>query len=89
MCSGGSAHSVLRVITRACSPSVQARLLQLYDATEDVRQQRVSSGDDLVLGMNRSDYMLDEPSGALLQVGLLRPVLRVLGVADLRLEPIM
>ena len=67
---GGSQHESGTADARLMSAVVpsQARLLRLYDATEDVRRQRVGSGDDLVLAMNRSDYMLDEPSGALLQV---------------------
>jgi len=47
-------------------PALQARLLQLYEATEDWRRQRVD--EQLVLAINRSDYMLDEPSSTLLQV---------------------
>ena len=47
-------------------PALQARLLQLYGATEDWRRQRVD--EQLVLAINRSDYMLDEPSSTLLQV---------------------
>ena len=46
--------------------AVQARLLQMYDATDDWRQQRLS--EQLVLAINRSDYMLDEPSSTLMQV---------------------
>ena len=38
----------------------------MYNATDDWRQQRLS--DQLVLAMNRSDYMLDEPSSTLMQV---------------------
>ena len=45
---------------------LQAKLLQVYDATEDWRRQRLS--EQLVLAINRSDYMLDEPSSTLLQV---------------------
>ncbi|CAL5223694.1 g6247 [Coccomyxa viridis] len=45
-----------------------ARLLQVFDATEDCRQQRF--GEQVVLAINRSDYMLDEPSSTLLQVEL-------------------
>lgn len=56
----------------------QARLLQLYDATEGVRRQR--AGDELVLAMNRSDYMLDEPSGSLLQVRTCQPVFQASGL---------
>ena len=47
--------------------AVQARLLQLYSATDKWRQQRLS--EQLVLAINRSDYMLDEPSSTLMQVG--------------------
>ena len=45
---------------------LQARLLQVFDATEERRQQRFS--EQVVLAVNRSDYMLDEPSSTLLQV---------------------
>ncbi|CAK0740272.1 hypothetical protein CVIRNUC_001238 [Coccomyxa viridis] len=45
-----------------------ARLLQIYNATDDWRQQRLS--EQLVLAINRSDYMLDEPSSTLMQVEL-------------------
>lgn len=41
----------------------------MFDATEDCRQQRF--GEQVVLAINRSDYMLDEPSSTLLQVGFL------------------
>ena len=45
---------------------LQARLLQVFDATDDRRRQRFS--EQVVLAINRSDYMLDEPSSTLLQV---------------------
>lgn len=48
---------------------LQARLLQVLDATEDRRRQSFSQ--QVVLAINRSDYMLDEPSSTLLQVCLL------------------
>ena len=44
----------------------QARLLQVFNATEEQRQQRFS--EQVILAINRSDYMLDEPSSTLLQV---------------------
>lgn len=45
---------------------VQARLLQLHRETEDLRA--AGRIEQLVLAINRSDYMLDEPSNTLLQV---------------------
>ena len=44
----------------------QAKLLEVYRATHEVREARQHN--ELVLAINRSDYMLDEPSGTLLQV---------------------
>ena len=44
----------------------QARLLGVFAATRDAREAR--RGRELVLAINRSDYMLDEASGRLLQV---------------------
>jgi hypothetical protein len=49
-------------------PGAQARLLRLYEDTEDARRGR--AGSELVLAINRSDYMLDAPSSTLLQVVL-------------------
>lgn len=49
-------------------PLIQAKLLEIHRNTQDVRHQRRDR--DLVLALNRSDYMLDEPSGTLLQVNL-------------------
>ena len=46
----------------------QARLLKVYEAVEGERAMRSST--ELALAINRSDYMLDAPSGALLQVGV-------------------
>lgn len=46
--------------------AVQAKLLEIHRNTQAVRQKR--RGEQLVLAMNRSDYMLDEPSDTLLQV---------------------
>lgn len=46
--------------------TVQAKLLDIHRNTQAVRQQR--RGEQLVLALNRSDYMLDEPSNTLLQV---------------------
>ncbi|KAK9839464.1 hypothetical protein WJX81_003695 [Elliptochloris bilobata] len=43
-----------------------ARLLGVFAATQEVREARRAQ--ELVLAINRSDYMLDEPSGRLLQV---------------------
>ncbi|CAL8463402.1 g2936 [Coccomyxa elongata] len=45
-----------------------AKLLDVYRATREVRKARQQ--DELVLAINRSDYMLDEPSSTLLQVEL-------------------
>ena len=44
----------------------QARLLGVFAATREAREAR--RGRELVLAINRSDYMLDEASGRLLQV---------------------
>ena len=44
----------------------QARLLGVFAATREAREAR--RGQELVLAINRSDYMLDEASGRLLQV---------------------
>ncbi|GAX73563.1 hypothetical protein CEUSTIGMA_g1014.t1 [Chlamydomonas eustigma] len=44
------------------------RLLQLLVATRSARQ--ALAGGEIALGINRSDYMLDEPSGGFLQVEL-------------------
>ena len=48
---------------------LQARLLEIHRQTRQLRQQR--QGQQVVLAINRSDYMLDEPSSTLLQVGRL------------------
>ena len=53
----------------ASLPCLQARLLEIHRQTRQLRQQR--EGQQVVLAINRSDYMLDEPSSTLLQVGLL------------------
>lgn len=45
-----------------------AKLLDIHRNTQHVRRQRRDR--DLVLALNRSDYMLDEPSGTLMQVEL-------------------
>eukprot|EP01025_Chloroclados_australasicus_P024680 TRINITY_DN24749_c0_g3_i1.p1 TRINITY_DN24749_c0_g3~~TRINITY_DN24749_c0_g3_i1.p1 ORF type:complete len:521 (-),score=63.68 TRINITY_DN24749_c0_g3_i1:218-1612(-) len=45
-------------------------LLEVYDKTEQVRKQIAKQGREIVLGIHRSDYMLDDPSGKLLQVEL-------------------
>lgn len=47
---------------------MQAKLLEIHQNTQDVRDQRRAAQADLVLALNRSDYMLDEPSGTLMQV---------------------
>ena len=52
---------------RCCSITpVQAKLLKIHRNTQQLRRQRHAT--DLVLALNRSDYMLDEPSGTLMQV---------------------
>lgn len=45
-----------------------ARLLRVHEATAEVRAAR--AGRELSLAINRSDYMLHEPTGSLLQVEL-------------------
>lgn len=45
---------------------LQARLLRVYEQTADVRHTRL--GSERVLAVNRSDYMLHEPTSGLLQV---------------------
>lgn len=45
-----------------------AKLLEIHRNAQGVRHQRRDR--DLVLALNRSDYMLDEPSGTLMQVEL-------------------
>lgn len=45
---------------------MQARLLDLYTKNIDLRQSREEQ--QVVLAINRSDYMMDEPSNKLLQV---------------------
>ena len=62
----------LEGVTQQCSASpscLQARLLDIHSQTRPLQQQR--QGQQVVLAINRSDYMLDEPSSTLLQVGLL------------------
>ena len=44
----------------------QARLLEVHRDTEELRQ--TGRIERVVLAVNRSDYMLDEPSNTLLQV---------------------
>lgn len=56
----------LSVCTTTPKLVVQAKLLDIHRKTQAVRQKR--RGEQLVLAMNRSDYMLDEPSNTLLQV---------------------
>ena len=53
---------------------MQAKLLEIHRKTSSVRQQRRSN--DLVLALNRSDYMLNEPSSTLMQVSSLTIVLQ-------------
>lgn len=45
---------------------VQGKLLEIHRNTQQIRQERRAT--DLVLALNRSDYMLDEPSSTLMQV---------------------
>ena len=56
---------------RTAAAVVQAKLLDIHRNTQHVRRQRHDR--DLVLALNRSDYMLDEPSGTLMQVQLTTP----------------
>ena len=57
--------------SRTAAAVVQAKLLDIHRNTQHVRRQRRDR--DLVLALNRSDYMLDEPSGTLMQVQLTTP----------------
>jgi len=72
-CPAGAACQVCIKAVRG-GGRAQARLLGVFEATRDAREAR--AGRELVLAVNRSDYMLDEPSGRLLQVPLrpLRPL---------------
>ena len=45
---------------------VQAKLLEIHRKTKAIRDEKRDT--ELVLALNRSDYMLDEPSGTLMQV---------------------
>jgi hypothetical protein len=45
---------------------LQAKLLEVHRNTEELR--RAGRIERVVLAVNRSDYMLDEPSNTLLQV---------------------
>lgn len=47
----------------------QAKLLEVHRRTEELRQ--AGRIERVVLAVNRSDYMLDEPSNTLLQVAAL------------------
>ena len=47
---------------------MQAKLLDIHRNTQEARDQRRAAQTELVLALNRSDYMLDEPSGTLMQV---------------------
>ena len=47
-------------------PAVQAKLLEIHRATAGTREARKDS--QVVLAINRSDYMLDEPSTTMMQV---------------------
>ncbi len=60
---------VLLQPSRATAAVMQAKLLDIHRNTQHVRRQRRDR--DLVLALNRSDYMLDEPSGTLMQVQLM------------------
>lgn len=59
---------VLLQPSRTTAAVMQAKLLDIHRNTQHVRRQRRDR--DLVLALNRSDYMLDEPSGTLMQVQL-------------------
>lgn len=45
---------------------MQGKLLEIHRNTQQTRAERRDT--DLVLALNRSDYMLDEPTGTLMQV---------------------
>ena len=62
-------HNLTWALVDGAVNAMQAKLLDIHHRTRDVRQQRRS--ENLVLALNRSDYMLDEPSGVLMQVGSL------------------
>lgn len=47
-----------------------ARLLELHARTGNVRASKIQSGHDFTLSITRSDYMVHEPTNALLQVEL-------------------
>ncbi len=55
--------------SRTTAGVLQAKLLDIHRNTQQVRHQRRDR--NLVLALNRSDYMLDEPSGTLMQVQLM------------------
>ena len=61
--------SVVLQPSRTTAGILQAKLLDIHRNTQHVRHQRRDR--DLVLALNRSDYMLDEPSGTLMQVQLM------------------
>ena len=46
----------------------QAKLLEIHRSTASVREAR--EPEQVVLAINRSDYMLDEPSSTLMQVSM-------------------
>ena len=52
-----------------CCRLPQAALLDVYRQTAGVRRDREQAGQDAVLAVLRSDYMLHEPTSSLLQVG--------------------
>lgn len=68
LCKVLSAFVVLQP-SRTTAAVMQAKLLDIHRNTQHVRRQRRDR--DLVLALNRSDYMLDEPSGTLMQVQLM------------------
>jgi hypothetical protein len=55
----------------AAQDSFTARLLRLLADSAPGRAQLAAGGRQVVLGVHRSDYMLDAPSGGFLQVSIL------------------
>ena len=62
----GSVHPTGVIVPSMTLAPLQARLLELYRRNLQLRQSREAR--QLVLAINRSDYMMDEPSNSLLQV---------------------
>ena len=54
--------------TSTTDPVAQAKLLEIHRSTASVREAR--EPEQVVLAINRSDYMLDEPSSTLMQVSM-------------------